>query len=434
MYADTGSGLSSRVFMRPLVIIALVLALILGATATASVLRQSPRIAEPSAPEDFRITLDQTQTVAGTTLHLTSAEFASDDTLLDFQVSWPDFDPATNLMPITFESLTVSGVSGDPTFFGTSKLDQSRDDAVQMTLAVGPPVPETTDIVVDISKIGLSDADGARWIDGPWTFTIPAKDVIQDPINVPIPVGKTVESGPVAITIASVHLSSRAVSVAYSVPAMPAGEAMPTSSVVQLVLPDGQVFNGVGRGGIQLREDSWVAYFPALPAGVDSFQLAFASFVTAVEQPVDVTFPIPDGFWNVTADATFAVGQTFDVDGETLVLDSLARSEPETGYDRTKPGEVAVIIRNTGEPGDRTITLGGPTPEGQTLTDDLGNSFVPIGGSMGTAEDGKGGLEAGESVSRFELPIDPGATTLTLHAESYGRVIPGPAPITIDVP
>jgi len=215
------------------------------------------------------------------------------------------------------------------------------------------------------------------------------------------------------------------VSVAYRVPAMPAGKAMPAGSVVQLVLPDGQVFNGTGRGGIQLRDDAWVARFPALPAGVKSFQLAFTSFAVPVDRPFEITFPIPDGFWNVTADASFAVGQTFVVEDDKLEVNSITRSER---------GEVAVLIRNMGQPGERHVTFGGPTPEGQSLTDDRGNRYALTGGSMGMADDGHGGLEAGESVSRFELPIDPSATTLTLQADSYGRIIPGPDPITIDLP
>lgn len=405
--------------------VALVAVLAVGATAAAGLLRQPPKTVEPTAPDDFRIALDQEQTVAGTTLHLVGAEFASDGTLLDLRVSWPNFDPATSLMPITFEALTVSGVSGDPTYFGSSNQDQPRDGVVPVTLAVGPPVPRTTDIVVEISKIGLADADGARWIDGPWSFTIPAADVVHDPINIPIPVGKTVESGPVAITIDTVHLSSRAVSVAYRVPAMPAGQAMPTGSVVQLVLPDGQVLNGTGRGGIQLRDDAWVARFPALPDGVDSFQLAFTSFAVPVDRPFEITFPVPDGFWNVTADASFAIDHTFVVEDEPLDVVSITRSER---------GEVAIIIRNTGQPGERHVTFGGPTPDGQFLTDDRGNRYASTGGAMGMADDGQGGLEAGESVMRFELPIDPSATALTLHADSYGRIIPGPDPITIDVP
>lgn len=404
---------------------ALVIVLALGATAGAGLFRQPATTVEPTAPDDFRIALDQVQTIAGTTLHLTGVEFASDGTLLDLRVSWPGFDPATSLMPITSDALTVSGVSGDPIYFDASNQEQPRDGVVPVTLAVGPPAPQPTDIVVEISKIGLAEADGARWIDGPWSFTIPAADIVHDPTNIPIPVGETVESGPVAITVDTVHLSSRAVSVAYRVPAMPAGEAMPTGSVVQLVLPDGQVFNSVGRGGIQLRDDAWVARFPELPAGVDSFQLAFTSFAVPVDRPFEITFPIPDGFWNVTADASFAVGQTFVVDGETLEVTSITRSER---------GEVAIVIRNTGQPGERHVTFGGPTPEGQTLTDDRGNSYASLGGAMGMADDGRGGLEAGESVSRFELPIDPSATTLTLHTDSYGRITPGPAPITIDVP
>lgn len=406
-------------------VVALVALLVVGVTAAAGLFRQPSKTVEPAAPDDFRIVLDQEQTVAGTTLHLVGAEFASDGTLLDLRVSWPNFDPATSLMPITYEALTVSGVSGDPIYFGSSNQEQPRDGVVPLTLAIGPPEPQATDIVVEISKIGLTDADGAHWIDGPWSFTIPAADIVHDPINIPIPVGKTVESGPVAITIDTVHLSSRTVSVAYRVPAMPAGEAMPAGPVVQLVLPDGQVFNGTGRGGIQLRDDAWIARFPALPDGVDSFQLAFTSFAIPVYRPFEITFPIPDGFWNVTADASFAIGQTFVVDGETLEVSGITRSER---------GEVAIVIRNTGQPGDRHVTFGGPTPEGQTLTDDRGNRYALTGGAMGMADDGQGGLEAGESVSSFELPIDPSATTLTLHADSYGRIIPGPDLITIDVP
>lgn len=408
-----------------MLVVALVAILVVGATAAAGLFRQPARTVEPTAPDDFRIVLDQKQTVAGTTLHLTGAEFASDGTLLDFNVSWPGFDPATSLMPITYEALTVRGVSGDPTYFGSSNQEQPRDGVVPVTLAIGPPAPQATDIVVEISKIGLADANGVRWIDGPWSFTIPAAEIVHDPINIPIPVGKTVESGPVVITIDTVHLSGRAVSVSYRVPAMPAGEATPAGPVVQLALPDGQVFNGTGRGGIQLRDGAWVARFPALPAGVDSFQLAFTSFAVPVDRPFEVTFPIPDGFWNMTADASFAVGQTFVVDDDTLEVSSITRSER---------GEVAIVIRNTGQPGKRHVTFGGPTPEGQTLTDDRGNRYMLTGGSMGMADDGHGGLEAGESVSRFELPTDPGATTLTLHADSYGRIIPGPDSITIDVP
>jgi len=154
-----------------LLVVALVAVLVVGATVAAGLFRQPATTVEPTAPDDFRIALDQVQTVAGTTLHLTGAEFASDGTLLDFNVSWPGFDPATSLMPITYEALTVSGVSGDPTYFGSSNQEQPRDGAVPVTLAIGPPTPQAADIVVEISKIGLADADGARWIDGPWSFT-----------------------------------------------------------------------------------------------------------------------------------------------------------------------------------------------------------------------------------------------------------------------
>lgn len=411
--------------LRITLVVALVVLLMLGATAVASVYRRSATPVEPAAPDDFRITLDQERSVEGTTLRLTAAEFASDGTLLELLVSWPGFDPATGLMPIAPRDLTVSGVSGATSYFGSTGQAQPRDGAVPVTLLVGPPTPEPADIVVEIKRIGLVDDESTRWLDGPWSFTIPAAEVVHDPINIPIPVGKTVESGPIAITIDTVHLSSRAVSVSYRVPAMTTGEAMPAGPVVRLALPDGKAFAETGRGGIRSSNDVWMALFPALPEGVDSFHLTFGSFVIPTPGPVEVSFAIPAGFWEATADATFAVGQTFDVDGETLEVVSIGKEAN---------AEVSVVVRNIGQQGSRNVTIVGPVIAGQVLTDNRGNRVQALGGAMGLADDGSGSQEAGESVLRFELPKDSTATELTLRVDHYGKIVAGPEPITITVP
>ncbi len=245
-----------------------------------------------------------------------------------------------------------------------------------------------------------------------------------------IPIHRTVERGGITITVEDAHLSSRAVSVRYTIVGIAEGKILPASSTLQLVLPDGRVFTASKQGGKVDPVRAPVALFPALPCGIASFQLTFGPFLSAEAGPTEVTFPIPPVLATAPAGTPVAIGQRFTVGGEQLeVVGSALQHDPQ----QQDQDRIAIEIRNV-EPQNRgTILFVGPDTSGQVLSDDRGNRYRALGGHTGLQKDAQANLSAGASGIAFTDPLAPGATTLTLHVERYGQLVLGPEPLTIAV-
>lgn len=430
--------MAHRMPMRRAVLIALAFgALTLGLvtdTFTALAGAVNRRFASPAITNPLPAArLDQVVVANGISVRLTSVEFASDATTLRLELGRGGA-PVTDdtFLPITPDRLAVTGIGGDPDTFGAVAFHPVTNGVLPVDLVVGPVTGtgRAQGATVTISQINALDASGQyQPIAGPWQFTLPPGAVVADPVDVTIPVGQTVERGGVAITVADVHLSSRAVSVRYTIGGMADGKTMPANSALQLVLPDGRVFPASKQGGKVNPDRAPVALFPALPPGVSSFQLAFGPFLTAEASPATVTFPIPPSLATTPAGTSVAVGHRFTVGEEQLEVVGLAVQRDPQQQDR-----IAIEVRNA-EPQQRgTILFVGPDTSGQVLTDNLGNRYWTLGGHTGLQKDERANLSAGASGIVFAGPLAPGATSLTLSVARYGRLTPGPDPLTVAVP
>ena len=418
-------------------LIALVLAALLLGLATNTFTTLADAIAQRFAPPVITNPLpigrlDQVVVANDVSVRLTTAEFASDATTLRLELG-RDGTPVIDdtFLPITPDQLAITGIDGDPTTFGTTTLYTVTKGVLPLDPVVGPVTDRQRGATVTIAQISALDTSGRyQSVVGPWQFTLPVSAIVTDPVDVSIPIHQTVEHGGIAIMVEDAHLSSRAMSVRYSVSGLTDGKVLPASSTLQLVLPDGRVFAASKQGGKVDPSRAPVALFPALPSGVTSFQLTFGPFLFAEATPAEVTFSLPAAFATAPAETPVAIGQRFTIGGEQLEVVNIAvRHDPQQQEER-----IAIAIRNA-EPENRgTVLFVGPDTSGQVLSDNLGNRYRALGGHTGLQKDLRATLSAGMSGVIFSGPLAPGVTSLTLHVDHYGRLVPGPDPITIKVP
>jgi hypothetical protein len=288
---------------------------------------------------------------------------------------------------------------------------------------IGPATSPPSDIRVSITEIGIYGADDSlKWVQGPWDFTIPAEVITTDPVDVRIPVNRTVSSGSISLTILDAHISSRAVSVTYRMPGSDEGSVIPVASVISLVLPNGDIIPEQGEGGIVDPTEDQVVVFPPLPEGARAFSLHFGPFLAAEDGPVELAFALPSGLDANAEDAFFPVGYRF----------SLAGDEMEVVGVHVRKGRMSLEVANA-EP-DGTVMFVGPVTEDHALRDDAGQSFAILGGFIGFREAEDGTIYAGSSGIEFSGVIGPESQDLRVYVGSFGRMVYGPDPLVLEIP
>ena len=161
-----------------------------------------------------------------------------------------------------------------------------------------------------------------------------------------------------------------------------------------LRLPDGRILFGSSPGGRAPEGAERVVEFSPLPVDVGSFTLAFEPFIVAESEPVEVRFPVPDGFQTAEEGVKVPVGVTFQLGNEWL----------EVAWMMHQEGRILVEVVNA-DPSGGSVLLVGPNTSGQVLEDDHGRAYRALGGHLGMQKDEKGDQHAGSSGIEFEGPL-----------------------------
>ena len=363
----------------------------------------------------------------GVRVHFSSAEFASDATVLHLELGLDGASATPNTyLPIRPEQIQVHGISGDPKTFGQVAERPVDHGQLPVDLVVGPVSNPNAGASISITELDVLDQNGSyKSIFGPWLLTLSPDQIKIDPVDVTIPLQQTVQRNGIAINLLQAHLSSRAVSVRYTTSGLTDGQFIPANgSVIQMVLPDGETFSGSMQQGAGTSITDGVALFPPLPVGLKSFSLSFGPFIVVDPNPAQATFSIPPRVRTAPAGTFVAISRPFVLGTEQMQVVGISQKE----------GRITIVVSNADTAGQGRILFVGPDTDGQILVDDQGNSYSPLGGSTGLQRGAAGALSAGMSTIQFEGSIASDASTLTVREDHYGRMVSGPDPVTINIP
>jgi hypothetical protein len=351
-------------------------------------------------PETRYVSVGDQQTYQGLTLTLKEVAYTSSETALYFTAEYPEGQLTDVLIPgneITFEGLRLQPEPELKTYPGKSSLD--------ISLVAGPALGEGTPVLVRIPRIHIILAGGTgNDIQGPFGFELRPTASDLDTIDVSIPVNATSEVAGTQITVDSAHVSSTGLQVQYTIDHYAYIAAMGSTS--RLLLPDGNWIRS--RQDLKVGEDDAhrVATFD-LPRGMDYATLAFGPFLNKVNEPVDLSVPLPS---------------TRDKDKFDVLDTNLGGERVTVGFQQYSD-RFALFFSNKSD--TRSIMPDQDAPI--NVSDDLGNkySISDLGGSLGT--DATGAPYPDQIVAYFIGVIPREASSLKLHVPDLARFVEGPS-------
>lgn len=405
--------------MRRSTVLLLILAFLVMATGTALAARVLPvprpllqlyaRVVGDEAPS--ALPEPQSQTRGELTVTLVDAVASSSQTVVEVLIEHPDFPKSREGMEgvtlgpglLVGQDLHLSGFREQEVRMRHVRREAG---ALRLVLELPPPASFEESLIITLDAIPLNvEADsqtGQRdfhTFDGPWRFEFtPRVEEVQQR-HEQFAVNRSTTTGPITIRVNDVSLSATEMVISVHFDAPPHID-WSTLRVPEVHYGDQRLdgrqlpVNGERDGETQL----WS--FPALPAGVGSFELLFNPLWYFVEDEVELAFDVAQ---------LREAPQMVRVGNQHLTFE-LSPSLESDGF------------RITYRPADEEsahFLLGAQHPP-PALADDLGNQYTLSGGNL--SFDPERGFAVEEHAFYTQAPLHEEATMLYFRVEETGRV------------
>ena len=351
-------------------------------------------------------------TQGGVTIRVVEGQFSSSEThlLLEFT----GLPSGLSLSQFSLETaLQIDGILGQADNRLSESAPPSEDGNPRSRLILGPVADVSQPLTLSFSYTG--QALGALQPGSAWRISFIPGPGARDPVDKFVSLERTVDYGPVTVSVKGVHISSSQVSVFYDMTQKAGFSADPVDgSIARLVYGDGEEIAGASTLQlIEVLEDG-----SARP----KFRAARAN------APYAVTFPMlrrPDEpftirFGDLTVGEPGAQKYVLPIDGSPVSVES-DNNRFELSEHVDSGGRLVIAVKRVTDTGPGAFLVASPNKA--SLADDLGNSYRFVGGEQGFRKTPAGEVVADRTIMRFSGPLAGGAHELILAVRDSAQVL-----------